>query len=170
MSAAWRGLTDPQRMAWANFADSFTSTNSLGQTVRLTGAQCYVKVNCVLLAQGSVAVQVPPALPAFVDNPCSALAAAAAVPKLEITCAALAAGTSVMVYSSGQISPGQNYVSNWKFVQSFAAVAGGKLDPLAAHTAIFGAPIAGKKIALRCVQVQAGMQDAGKVLTAVVAA
>jgi hypothetical protein len=62
------------------------------------------------------------------------------------------------------------FQSGLNFLQSFAAVAGGKLDVLAAHVAKFGPNIQGKKIALRCVQVQAGMQDSGKVLSAIIAA
>lgn len=45
LSAAWAGLTDPQRSGWNGWADSHPRTDSLGQEYTLTGHQAYTGLN-----------------------------------------------------------------------------------------------------------------------------
>lgn len=168
LAAQWRGLTDAQRLAWKNFAMSFTVVNSLGQTINLTGTQCFVKVNCVNNLLTRATVLVPPALPAFIALTVTALTAAAGTAAMTLTGTTPAAGTTFMLYCSGQISAGVSYCNNWKFIgacPSFTTTA----DILAQFEAVFGAPVAGKKVMVKVVQEQLGMQDNGKVFSCIVA-
>jgi hypothetical protein len=169
LAAQWRGLTTAQMAAWKNFANSFTVVNSLGQTINLTGTQAFVKVNCVNNLLGRATVLIPPALPAFIALTVTALAAAAGTPAMTLTGTTPAAGTTFMLYSSGQISPGVSYNNQWKFIgacPTFSSTA----NILAQFEAVFGAPIAGKKVMVKVVQEQLGMQDNGTVYSAIIAA
>ena len=169
LAAQWRGLTAAQRLAWRNFANSFTVVNSLGQTINLTGTQAFVKVNCVNNLLSRATVLVPPALPSFIALTVSALAAAAGTAAMTLTGTTPAAGTTFMLYSSGQISPGISYNNSWKFIgacPSFTTTA----NILALFEAVYGAPIAGKQVMVKVVQEQLGMQDNGTVFSCIVAA
>ena len=169
-SAAWRGLTDAQRAAWASFAQSFSVVNSLGSTINLTGSQCFVKVNTVLALTGSAQVTIPPALPSFGPTLATALTATAGTQALSIA-STLATGTvTYMVFASPQLSAGVSYCGQFRYLQNFTIATTNKLDILAAYTAKFGAILAGKKIFVKVVQNAAGMQDNGTLLAAIVGA
>ncbi len=45
LSSGWRNLTDEQRLAWEQAATSYTTVNSLGSSVQLTGQQLYIRAN-----------------------------------------------------------------------------------------------------------------------------
>jgi len=169
MSAGWRGLTDAQRAAWNAFAASFSITNALGASINLTGHQAYVKINTVNLLNGIAAVTAPPALPAFGSLAATALTGLLATPALSITSTLATGQTSIMVFASGQKSAGVSYVNDFRYLATFTQATTGKLDILAAYVAKFGALIGGKKIFVKCFQVQAGFQDNGTVFVWTVA-
>ena len=170
LSAGWRGLTDEQRASWNAFGGSFTVVNSLGQSVNLTGAQCYVKVNAVNLLNGDSAVDTPPALPAFAALAITGFTAAAGTPAVSVAGDAPASGTDYMLYFSPQASPGISYNSRYRWILVSTSVDTYPLDVTAEYVAKFGTLVAGKKIFLKVVQSQAGMQDSGTVFTAIVGA
>ena len=169
-SAAWRGLTDVQRAAWIAFAASFTVTNSLGAQIHLTGAQCFVKVNCVNMLVGDATVNVPPALPAFVANVVTGISDLTAAPLFKLNAAAPAGTTKIMLYASPQLSAGVSYNGKWSYIGLLPAPAAGKSDIETLYAAKFGVPVVGKRIFVLAVQDQAGMQDNGIHYTGVVAA
>lgn len=169
-SAAWRGLTDPQRAAWNAFAQSFTVTNSLGTTINLTGAQCFVKVNTVNVKNGVSAVTAPPALPSFLATTITGLTATAGTPLLSLAGAAPAAGTLFMIYGSPQLSAGVSFNGKYVYLATSQTFTAGAMSILTPYVARYGALIAGKKVFVKVVQCQAGMQDNGSVFTAIVGA
>lgn len=59
-SQAWRGLTQAQRDAWAAYAATRPRTNSLGQTIYLTGHQTFVALRSLMAAVGLALPTVPP--------------------------------------------------------------------------------------------------------------
>lgn len=61
-AAYWSVITDAQRSAWDAYAAGSPTTNSLGQTVYLTGAQQFVACNALSAALGGTAY-------AFTDAP-----------------------------------------------------------------------------------------------------
>jgi len=170
VSAGWRGLTDIQRLSWNAFGASFTVVNSLGQTINLTGHQCFVKVNTVNLLNGDTIVLTPPALPTFVANTTTGLTAAAGTPAIALAGVTPAAGTKFMVFSSGQLSAGVTFNGTYRYLTTFTAFTAGVFSLLTVYNAKWGTLVAGKKIFVKVVQSQAGMQDNGTLFTAIVAA
>ena len=168
LSAAWRGLTDAQRAAWAGFANSFSVVNNLGQTIQLTGHQCYVKVNTTNVLNGDAVVVPPPALPAFAASTITGLDGTAATQLLELAGAAAAAGTKLQVYASPQLSAGVSYNGRYAFLGLAPSFVAGKSPLTALYTAKYGAVIAGKKVFVKVVQSQAGMQDNGTVFSCLI--
>jgi len=169
-AAGWRGLTDAQRAAWTAFGNSFTVTDSLGQSRNLTGSQCYTKVNCVNQLNGDAIVAAPPALPAFVACTATAIAAAAGAATFTIAGVTTAAGTKHMIYGSPQRSAGVSFENDFRWLQTSSTYTAGSLDIKPAYVAKFGALIAAKKIFIKVVQAQAAMQDNGTLFSAIVAA
>jgi hypothetical protein len=170
LASAWRSLTDNQRAAWAAFANSFTVVNSLGVSGNLTGCQCFIKVNAVNGQNGDTVVLTPPALPAFVAVLVTALTATAGTPLIELTGTSPATGTKYMVFASPQVSAGVSFQSDFRYIATFTVATTGKFALTTPYSAKFGAPVAGKKIFVRVVQSQAGMQDNGTPFTCIVGA
>lgn len=169
-AAGWRGLTDAQRAAWTAFGNSFTVTDSLGQSRNLTGAQCYTKVNCVNQLNGDAIVSTPPALPSFVACTATGLTATAGTPVFTIQGATPAGTTKHMVYASPQRSAGVSFENDFRWLQTSTTYTTGSLDIKTAYTAKFGALIAAKKIFVKVVQVQVAMQDNGTLFSVIVGA
>lgn len=168
-SAAWRGITDAQRAAWVSFAQSFTIVNTLGTAIHLTGAQVYIKVNTVNLINGDAVVNIPPLLPSFIANTTTGLLAVAATPLISLTGADPAAGTKFMIFASPQVSAGVSFQGNFRFIQTSSTFTTGVMSLQTAYAAKFGALTVGKKIFVKVVQSQDGMQDNGTLFSVIVA-
>lgn len=169
-SAAWRGLTDTQRAAWAAFASSFTVMNSLGTAIALTGHQCFVKVNTVNILLGAAVVLVPPALPSFAASTITGIAMAFTGQTFALNGAAAAAGTDIMIFASPQLSAGVSYNGQFRYIGKAGVFTTGVYSMAGLYIPKFGALIAGKKIFVKVVQNQAGMQDNGTLFASIVAA
>jgi hypothetical protein len=59
-SAAYAGMTYSEQAAWQAYADSHPITDSLGQSIKLTGHQMFVAINSQLLNCGSAVETTPP--------------------------------------------------------------------------------------------------------------
>lgn len=167
-SAGWRGLTDPQRAAWNAFAQSFTVTNSLGTTINLTGAQCFIKVNTVNLLNGDAVVVLPPALPAFIAVTVTGVTAVAATPLIALQGVNPAAGTKFMIFGSPQVSAGVTFNGKFAWLATQQVFTTGAMSIQTVYAAKYGALIVGKKIFIKVVQSQAGMQDNGTTFSTIV--
>jgi hypothetical protein len=143
-------------------------TNSLGTTINLTGAQCYIKVNTVNLLNGDAVVSTPPALPAFVAVTVTAVTAVAATPLIQVAGANPAAGTKFMIFCSPQVSAGVTFNGKFAWTQTSQTFAAGQMSLQTAYAAKYGALIVGKKIFVKVVQSQAGMQDNGTTFSCIV--
>lgn len=170
VSAAWRGLTDAQRAAWTGFATSFSVSNSLGQTIQLTGHQCFVKVNTVKLLLGEAITTAPPLLPAFGALLVTALTLDASTPEASLASTLATGDTDYMVYASPQLSAGVSFNGQFRYLKTFDAATTNKLTFSTEYAAKFGALVEGKKVFVKVVQVQDGMQDNGTVFAGIVAA
>jgi len=168
LSAAWRGLTAAQQAAWNAFGQSFTVVNSLGTAIKLTGIQCYVKVNTTNQLVGDATVSTPPALPTFVGVSVTGVTAVSATPLIELQGANPASGTKNMVFASPQLSAGVSFNGQYRYLQLADTFTSGNASLQTAYVAKFGALIAGKKIFVKVVQDQAGMQDNGTIFTCIV--
>lgn len=168
MAASWRGLTSAELTSWNSFGQSFTVVNSIGATVHLTGLQCYIKVNTVNLLNGGSAVSTPPALPSFVACTVTSIDATAATPIIEASGVAPASGTLFMFYASPQLSPGVSFNGVYRYLQTGQTFTSGKLSLQTAYAAKFGTLVSGKKIFVKVVQAQNGMQDNGTLFSTIV--
>lgn len=115
-SAAWRGLTPEDQEAWNSFADGVTLTDSLGQSITLTGQAMFVRVNTVAeLVGGDQYLAEPPALATFglglVTN--IAITDTATV---QVTHLATTTGQRIAVYCSPPLSPGRNFNADYRFL------------------------------------------------------
>lgn len=70
LSRAWAGLTDSQRAAWTEWADSHPVSDWTGTNIRMTGMNAYIKTNSILLDMGQEPVANPPSAagPTSVDG------------------------------------------------------------------------------------------------------
>ena len=67
VAAAWRVLTEAQRVAWMAAAKEAKSNTRLGQNGPLSGFLLFSKINCTLAQFGQERVTAPPAQPQFPD-------------------------------------------------------------------------------------------------------
>jgi len=158
-SAAWRDLTEAQRIAWRAYAEAHPKTDSLGQTVTNTGHQAYVGVNSLLELLGEVAAATPPADPAFTANVTyTVLDTTVAGFEVDVD-NALNADESVVAEVAPPASAGVNFAGDYRFVS--AATAPIAADPVALAAQVvakFGTIVAGMKLFVRLTQIRDGVK------------
>lgn len=168
LAAAWRGLTGVQMASWTAFGGSFTVQNRLGSPIHLTGLQCYTKVNTTNLLNGDTAVSTPPALPSFLALTTTGITVTAGTPLVEINGTSPASGTKFMMYASPQRSAGVAYEAQYKWMATFTTATSGEFAITTPYLAQWGTLVIGKKVFVKVVQSQAGMQDNGTVYSTVI--
>lgn len=154
-AAAWRGLTDAERVAWNAAAQSVTLYDRLGRPYNPTGQQYFISVNRTqFVYSGSATVQT--ALPSA--TPVTAPATITPDPKdgaatftVAYTATPLPASTKALIECTRQLSQGINFVSRSEYRAIFvtAAAAASPADIHAAYIAKFGALVADNKIFTR---------------------
>ncbi len=158
-SGGYAYLTEPQRAAWASFGAGHPITDSLGQTVVLTGQQMYVRVSATLANIGQSFSATPPASASAPDiTPITLTASVASGLSLGFT--AGATGQYIAVAVSQPVSPGRMF---WKtFWQPMAgngyieATSGPWVLAAAIYAAQFGAPMIGHKVFCRVTPIDVG--------------
>lgn len=127
MSAAWRGLTDVQRAAWASWADANPRVDSLGQSVTLSGHQAFVGVNSALLNSGQATVDTPSSA-APPDAPTRGTTTITAA-GLSIVFGAnpVPADMALVIESSPPMSAGRKFNGDFRVVKVRAAAAASTL-------------------------------------------
>lgn len=148
-SQAWRGLTDAVRAAWATYSDSTPTLDSLGQTIFPSGHQRFVglwlsHVQAGLVLPAAIPSAAPPAAPVIGDVTLAAAGAGDAA-----VTGALSATLVMIVSCSPQVSPGISFNGDYRFLQSFTALAAGLVDFSAAYIARWGVPVTGRKVFFR---------------------
>lgn len=153
-SQNWATLTGAQKLAWAAWAALHPRTDSLGQTVSLTGALAFNSVNCLLVMVGLTAVSVPPADP-LPDPPVlsllSLVIAADAWDTAEFAFAPdpVPALTKLLIYSSPPKSAGSYFNGDFRYLTSAAAAAISPKQIGTALTTKWGTPTAGQTFYFR---------------------
>lgn len=107
-------LTLAQRVAWQTYAVNTPVTNSLGDSILLTGQQMYVKCNTLRLQAGLTVVDAGPATTGLISLtlPVPTIAAAGTTASIAYTNTdswANAVGGALLVYSSRLVSATVNY-------------------------------------------------------------
>ena len=140
LSSAWRGLTQAQRDGWNNAGPNFPQTDSLGQTVILTGEQLYVRSNANLVMISQSQITDAPAPTSFAILAMGATVLTAAAFTQAYTPTPVPAGFSLVFRATRPLSPGKTFIgkSEYRFIQFEAAAAVSPADLDAAYELIFG--------------------------------
>ena len=140
LSAGWRSLTQTQRDGWNSLASSYPRTDSLGQTIFLTGAQLYILCNSNLDLIGQTDIANAPTLPSFPVLATGAITVSAAAFTVAFTPDPVPADLELVIRASAPISAGKSFVgkSDFRFVESFAAADISPADINTSYEAVFG--------------------------------
>lgn len=168
-SSAWRALTAAQRAAWADLALSMVRTDSLGQTINLTGQQAYVSVNNERLAAGDAVLSDAPALGTPSALATATITLTAAAFSIAYTATPLPTGARLFTFVSPQRSAGRGFESDFRLLAVSAAAAASPANVYAAYVAKFGVPVVGNRIFLQ-LQVYLGGFLSGPLNTSAVVA
>lgn len=147
-SQAWRGLTQAQRDAWAAYAATRPRTNSLGQTIYLTGHQTFVGLRALFDAVNLTLPTLPPAGASPELTALDVVDSTAAGLELSATPALVPASTAVQIQSSPPLSPGREFNGDFRTIRVAAAASQAEL--VAANmVARWGTLAAGQKFFIR---------------------
>jgi len=109
LSASWKALTAPQKNNWAIFALNHPRTDSLGNTVSVTGAQYYNGLNSRLLDSGAAVVaDAPVALEPGGLLTFSVVRASATTATVTFTATPLGAGLKMQLWMSAPTAGDRN--------------------------------------------------------------
>jgi len=150
-SSVWRTLTGAQRAGWSDLGLMMQRTDSLGQTINLTGQQAYCSVNNERLAAGDAVLADAPALSTPGALSTATITLTTASFSIAYTVTPLAANTKLFIFVSPQRSAGRGFESDYRLLAVTAAAAASPHNALAAYTAKFGVPVLGNRIFL-CLQ------------------
>lgn len=166
LSAGWRSLTQNQRDGWNSLASSYPRTDSLGQTIFLTGAQLYILANSNLELIGGSAINSAPTLPSFPVLSLGAITVDEAAFTVGFDPDPVPADMELVVRASAPISAGKSFVgkSDFRFIESFPAAEVSPADINSAYEAVFGSKAgqAGQKIFVEIFLVSATSGIAGQ--------
>ena len=160
VAAAWRALTEAQRVAWMAAAKEAKSNTRLGQNGPLSGFLLFSKINCTLAQFGQERVTTPPAHPQFPDlapqnlvitNTDGAVA-------LKLTCPT-SPGENTIVRASAPLSAGRQTCSDFRVLGTCPAPAQGSANITSLYTARYGEPPVGKKVYIQVNQFVDGWES-----------
>jgi hypothetical protein len=98
------------------------------------------------------------------------LTATAGTQLLEAAGTSPASGTKLMFMVSPQCSAGVSFQGDFRWIATFTTATSGNFVLTTPYQSKFGTLIAGKKIFVKVVQSQSGMQDIGTVFSVIVGA
>lgn len=148
-SAAWGGLTDAQRAAWAAWAQTNPIVDSFGEKQVLSGQAAYVQLNRRILQDGGTQIDLPPvgAGPQALTTLTATGDIGAGTFALAFTPTPVGAGNKLWIKAAVVDSPGIVYVQNLlKLVEISAANVATGVDTQTAIEARFGSLIVGQKV------------------------
>lgn len=151
LASAWRGLTQSQRDSWNAASPNFPQSDSLGQTIFLTGEQLYVRCNANLLLIGAAQITSAPTPASFDVLAFTSLTATADDDGLSLAFTpTVPAGFTLVVRATAPVSPGVSFVPSSRF-RFLDAIAAAQTSPQAigpAYVGVFGsiAGATGQKI------------------------
>lgn len=151
LASAWRGLTQAQRDSWNAASPNFPQSDSLGQTIFLTGEQLYVRSNANLILIGEAQIVNAPTPVSFDVLAFTSLTATAGTGVISLAFTpTVPAGFQLVIRATAPISPGVSFVpsSKFRFVQAIAPLAISPQALTAAYALVFGsiAGAVGQKI------------------------
>lgn len=148
-SQEWQGLTDTQRAAWREWANTHQLFNRIGRLITLSGQQAYVQINSRLAHAGVASISDPP-----IDTPPTGPGALTGsydigAGTFEIAWANTPLGANEALYTRVAVvsSSGINFVRNLlKLIDISSAAATSPLDLQTEIEARFGTLQVGQKL------------------------
>lgn len=153
-SQAWQLLTPTEQGAWISYANGHPITNRLGSSIKLTGAQYFIKCAAALLNAGQPLPTAPPVSTTI--QPVVVVGFAMTdTPAMTLLLTPGTAGDFINVGIAKWTSAGVNF--NKTFSQVFTAASDAEaIDVTAAWVAFAGGPAVNQKAWLRLTPVNAG--------------
>lgn len=164
----FRGLTQPQIVAWNNAVDNFKGTDIFGDIKTPSGINLYVKLNANLSRVAIAAIDEPPLPTSVAVIESLSATAAAGTPALSVvfTPTPVPADTSFVISATKQKSPGQSFFGGqYTDIAVVAAAGTSPANILAAYVAKYGTLIAGQKIGVKIQAINEVTGQAGIPLT-----
>lgn len=142
LSAAWRNLSQPQRLAWSETSKSAPFTDIFGDTKVLDGKAFFVKLNSNLLSIGEDVLTNAPALQ---DFPSIAITGASVqtdgTVSISLSETTIPVGFALKVFATPALPAQINFVKNrLRELSAPAAVAAGTATLTTAYASRFAAP------------------------------
>jgi hypothetical protein len=167
-SSAWATLASALQAAWVAYADAFPITDSLGQSIKLTGHQMFVAIQTNLANAGLAASTAVPVSNA-VFGPAPVTFSFSHTSGGSITFTAGGASDKLLVAYSKPMSPGRSFNRTFQQQTTVAGTGTPVAITTAAYGAIFGTPTVGQKIFARVTPVnQYGVAGAPVFIAAIV--
>lgn len=140
LASGWRGLTQAQRDGWNAASANFPQTDSLGQTVILTGEQLYVRCNANLTLIGQSLITAAPIPTSFDPLTATIASLTAAAFTVGYTPDPVPTGFSLVIRATRPVSAGKQFFaqSEFRFVAAIAAATASPANIDTAYEAIFG--------------------------------
>lgn len=162
-SQNWRGITEAQRQSWIDAAPNFPFTDIFGNSKILSGQALYVKLNNNLNIVGELAIAsapTPVSIPAFsltsvtADDSANTVIIAGTTP--------VPANFALVVQATPNVTAGKSFVKNlFRNTSIQAAAATSPYDISADYVALFGDPVLGMKVFVKCFLVSTISGQAG---------
>lgn len=164
----WKTLTSAQRLAWKSLALQVPRTDSLGQTITLSGFQEFISVNAKRNAFGDATVSDAPAAPSTLDALSNvSLTHSGAV----LNCAWVASGSltgqKLGFYASPPQSAGVTFVSDLRLIQISGVAPTSPVNIGTAYATRFGTLTAGDRVFVSVENYNAGFTNPGVIGTVV---
>ena len=162
-SQAWRELLETERQSWIDGAQNFPYTDIYGNTKQLSGFQLYVKLNTNLALIGEAAITECPSPVAIPQLEIASVAADDSANTVIITgTTPVPADFAMVVMATPNVTPGRSFVKNlFRFINAEPAAATSPFDVSAEYTPVFGDPVAGNKIFVKCFYISTLTGQAG---------
>lgn len=149
-STAWSALTSTQQAAWTTYSDSHPITDSLGQSIKLTGHQMYVAINTQLQNCGQAVNATPPVSAATVAPVVTVYTAVASTGVVTITMTASGTASDfILVAFARPQSAGRSSVSAFWQADHLPGNSLGNATEGTKVVAQFGALVAGQRLFLK---------------------
>lgn len=148
-ASLWAGLTASIHAGWQACADRFPKTDSLGQTIKLSGFQQFIRSNTALGMVGVLQLE-PAQDTTFSANNIEPTVSAAPPKAFTIAYPMPAVGQWLFIDASPMVSNGISYWSDYRNLAIQSSAGPSPAEELAKYELKFGPLIGGKKIFFRC--------------------
>lgn len=169
LSTLWQQLDDGARTEWKDWADTHTFTDSLGQSITLSGFAWFMRAGQSLFAVGQAATGVAPTTDNAVDPGIAIASLTTSAMTVSFT-AAIPTGGFLEVQATPDVSQGRYFAQGFRTIAVEQDDATSPLNVSAAYNGVFGGRAAGNRLWVRVRSITAeGVASPWSLATRVVA-